>query len=445
LGVLIANGAANNWVGGPYGGAYAGNVISGNLLGGVAIGTDIFPGPDGSNNNHVEGNFIGTDAADTKVVGTQISGVTVQSKSKGNIIRKNVIVGQVNHGVVFSNATNNAMYGNWIGVTDKGTVIPNLGFGVYLLNASSNIVQPPAATAGPGTEQNVFGANTNGPVGLNGVSVGNVIDLTSLPSQLLNISTRKPVGAGDNVLISGFIVTGTENKKVLLRGLGPSLPVGGALADPTLELHDAMHTLASNDNWKDQQAADITATGIPPSNDLESAIVATLPAIPAAQGGAGYTGVLAGKNGSAGIGLLEIYDLATDANSKLANISTRGFVGTGDDVLIGGFIPGPSGRTSCKVLIRGLGPSLAAHNVSGVLADPVLELHNADGSTIIANDNWKDAPNTAEILATGIPPTDDREAAIVITLAPSNSGYTALVRGANSTTGVALVELYDLN
>ena len=446
LGILIANGAANNWVGGPYGGIYAGNVISGNGHGAVAIGTTEFPGVDGSNNNHVEGNFIGTDGADTKALGLQVSGVSVQNKSKGTIIRRNVIVGQLNHGVVFSDASNNAIYGNWIGVTDKGAVIPNLAFGVYLFDASDNIVQPSLATAGPGKEQNIFGTNTSGPVGVYGNSLRNVIDLTPPASQLLNVSTRKPVGIGDNVLISGFIVTGTEDKKVILRGLGPSLPVAGALADPTLELHDVTHTLVSNDNWVDSpnKQAIIDST-IPPTNDLESAIVATVAAKPAAQGGAGYTGVLAGKNGSTGIGLIEIYDLATASNSKLANISTRGFVGTGNDVLIGGFIPGPSDRTSSKVLIRGLGPSLAAQNVSGVLLDPVLELHNANGSTIIANDSWRDAPNLAEIVATGIPPTDDREAAIVITLAPSNSGYTALIRGANNTTGVALVEVYDLN
>jgi hypothetical protein len=324
-------------------------------------------------------------------------------------------------------------------------VIPNLSFGVYLFDASDNIIQPSPATAGPGTERNIFGTNTNGPVGVYGNSLRNLIDLTPSASQLLNVSTRKPVGTGDNVLISGFILVGTEDKKVILRGLGPSVPVSGALANPTLELHDGTHTLSSNDDWKDTQETEIRDTGIPPTNDLESAIVATLPAKPAAQGGAGYTGVLAGKSGTSGIGLIEIYDLATASNSKLANISTRGFVGTGGDVLIGGFIPGPSDRSSGKILIRGLGPSLAAQNVSGVLADPVLELHNADGSIIISNDSWRDAPNVADIVAIGIPPTNDKEAAILITLAPSNSGYTALIRGANNTTGVALVEVYDLN
>jgi hypothetical protein len=185
------------------------------------------------------------------------------------------------------------------------------------------------------------------------------------------------------------------------------------------------------------------ATGIPPSDELESAIVATLPAKPASAGGAGYTGVLAGKNRTTGIGLLEIYDLASTANSKLANISTRGAVGVGDDVLIGGFIPGPGNHAPLKVLVRALGPSLTAQGVQGALQDPVLELHDANGGVVV-NDNWHDASNAAEIEAT-LPPADNRESAIITTLAPSNAGYTAVVRGANNSIGVALVEVYALN
>ena len=264
------------------------------------------------------------------------------------------------------------------------------------------------------------------------------------PSQLQNLSTRKQVGAGDNVLIGGFIVVGTEDKKILLRGLGPTLPVTGALADPTLELHTADTTLlAMDDNWKDTQEPEIDATGIPPGNDLESAVIATVAAKPASANGAGYTGVLAGKGGSSGIGLLEIYDLNIAANSKLANISTRGFVGTGDDLLIGGFIPGPSDRLPIRVLVRALGPSLTAQGVSGALQDPLLELHDENG-TLLMNDNWQDASNASEIQAT-LPPPDDRESAIITTLAPSATGYTAVVRGANGNTGVALVEVYSLD
>jgi hypothetical protein len=263
----------------------------------------------------------------------------------------------------------------------------------------------------------------------------------------LNISTRKQVGAGDNVLIGGFIVIGTEDKKVLLRALGPSLAnqeVSGALADPTLELHDSTSALlAFNDNWGDANNASEIASILPPSEALESVILTSLAAKAASDGGAGYTGVLAGKTGTTGIGLLEIYDLNTSANSKLANISTRGFVGTGDDLLIGGFIPGPNDRLPLKVLVRALGPSLTTQGVSGPLQDPLLELHDSNG-TLLMNDNWKDASNAAEIQAT-LPPPDDRESAILTTLAPTNSGYTAVVRGANNTTGVALVEVYALH
>ena len=148
------------------------------------------------------------------------------------------------------------------------------------------------------------------------------------------------------------------------------------------------------------------------------------------------------EGGTTGIGLLEIYDLNTAANSKLANISTRGFVGTGDDLLIGGFIPGPSGRAPIKVLVRALGPSLTAQGVSGALQDPLLELHDANG-TLLTNNNWKEASNAAEIQAT-LPPPDDHESAIITTLMPSNAGYTAVVRGVNASTGVALVEVYAL-
>jgi hypothetical protein len=176
------------------------------------------------------------------------------------------------------------------------------------------------------------------------------------------------------VLIGGFIITGTDPKKVIIRGMGPSLNgVGVTLSDPTLELHQGNTTLATNDNWKinDQsgqsQEADIRATTIPPTNDLESAILATLNPGP-------YTAILAGKNGGTGVGLVEVYDLAQGANSKLANISTRGFVDTGNNVMIGGLIVGGgSGGGTARVIVRALGPSVP---VAGALGDPTLELHD---------------------------------------------------------------------
>ncbi len=258
--------------------------------------------------------------------------------------------------------------------------------------------------------------------------------LTS-PSQLLNISTRLRVLTGDQVLIGGFIITGTEPKKVIIRGIGPSLSgTGTTLADPTLELHLGNTTIATNDNWKEHEA-DVVATTIPPTNDLESAIVTTL------DRGA-YTAILAGKDLTSGVGLVEVYDLAQSANSKLANISTRGFVDTGDNVMIGGVIVGGGfGGGATRVLVRAIGPSLTGSGVSGALQDPTLELHDGNGAIIATNDNWK-SDQRAEIEATTIPPTDDLESAMVRTLTPG--AYTAIVRGKNNTTGVALIEVYDL-
>jgi N-acetylneuraminic acid mutarotase len=265
------------------------------------------------------------------------------------------------------------------------------------------------------------------------------------PPILLNISTRMRVLTGDQVLIGGFIITGSDPKKVIIRGMGPSLTgVGVTLSDPTLELHQGNLTRATNDNWKidDQtgqsQEAEIRATTIQPNNDLESAIVAIL--VPGA-----YTAILAGKNGGTGVGLVEVYDLDQAAISKLANISTRGFVDTDNNVMIGGLIVGGGGGgPSAKVIVRAIGPSLP---VPGALADPTLELHDGNGGTVATNDNWKTDDQTgqsqeATIRATTIPPNNDLESALVATLAPGN--YTAIVRGKNNTTGVGLVEVYNL-
>ena len=256
---------------------------------------------------------------------------------------------------------------------------------------------------------------------------------TAAPTLLGNISTRLRVETGDNVLIGGFIITGTQPKKVIIRAIGPSLPLAGALADPVLELRNSSGGLIrSNDNWRSDQEAEIIATGIPPSNDLESAIVATLPANNSA-----YTAIVRGVNNGTGIGVVEAYDLDRAVDSKLANISTRGFVQTGDNVLIGGLIV--LGQNPLRVIVRAIGPSLS---VPGALQDPTLELHDGDGALIASNDNWR-TDQEAEIIATTIPPTNDLESAIVRDLTPGN--YTAIVRGVNSTTGIALVEAYGLN
>ena len=203
------------------------------------------------------------------------------------------------------------------------------------------------------------------------------------------------------------------------------------------ELYQGNSVLATNDNWKvdaqtgGSQEAAISATTIPPSNELESALVATL------NPGA-YTAILAGKNQGTGIGVVEVYDLDQSANSKLANISTRGFVDTGDSAMIGGFIVGGAGGGAAKVIIRGLGPSVP---VKRTLQDPTLQLFDGNGTTIATDDNWKDVQQ-GDIEATTIPPNNDLESAIVRTLVPGN--YTAILRGVNNNTGIGLIEVYNL-
>jgi hypothetical protein len=255
------------------------------------------------------------------------------------------------------------------------------------------------------------------------------------PGPAVNISTRLRVLTGENVLIGGFIVTGTKPKTVLIRGLGPSLPLADKLLDPTLQLFDgAGKLLASNDDWQSNQAAAIRATTIPPTDPKESAIIATLAP------NAGYTAILAGKNAGKGGGLVEIYDLSLSSDSALANISTRGFVDAGDNVMIGGFIVGVNSESApTRMIIRGIGPSLP---VKGKLQDPFLELHDANGATIATNDNWKDTQQK-EIEFTGIPPSNNLESAIVKTL--TRGKYTAVLRGKGGGVGVGLVEAYKLN
>ena len=258
---------------------------------------------------------------------------------------------------------------------------------------------------------------------------------------LLNVSTRLAVGTGENVLIGGFIVDGNAPKKVIIRAIGPSLSAAGTagtLQDPRLQLLQGQTVLKSNDDWRSTQEQEIIATTIPPKDNREAAIVATL------NPGA-YTALVSGKDGTTGIAVVELYDLGTasadaGAEARLANISTRGKVGTNDDVMIGGFIV--SGPTA-KLIIRGIGPSLAQGGVTGALQDPTLDLIDGNGSVVMANDDWRTGGGEQEIKDTGVPPGNDRESAIVSTVAPG--AYTAVLRGKENTTGVALVEVYALN
>jgi hypothetical protein len=276
--------------------------------------------------------------------------------------------------------------------------------------------------------------------------LGNTSEFSAAVGQLLNISTRLRVQTGQNVLIGGFIISGTDPKKVIVRGIGPSLAgfFSDFLADPTLELHDASRTLATNDDWKvrpdgSSQQAEIDATHLAPTNDRESALISTLPA-----NNAGYTAIVQGKTNTTGIGVVEAYDLDDTTNSKLANISTRGLVETGNNVLIGGFIPG-NGVTT--VIAIALGPSLTNFGITNPLLDPTLELHDSNGNTLRRNDNWKiredGSSQQAEIEATHLQPTSDQESALIQTLPPG--GYTAIVSGVNNTTGIAVVEVFSLN
>ena len=252
----------------------------------------------------------------------------------------------------------------------------------------------------------------------------------------LNISTRLNVQTGENVLIGGFIITGNAPKKVIVRALGSSLAssgISGALADPMLELQSSGSVIATNDNWKDTQQSAVEASGVAPGHELEPAIVHTL--APGA-----YTAVVRGKNGGTGVGLIELYDLDQAADAKLANISTRGFVQTDENVMIGGFILGGGGAET-NVLVRALGPSLGDNGVSGSLQDPTLELRDNNGELVADNDDWKSTQEAA-IRATTIPPTRDEEAAILSSL--PTGPYTAIVRGKNATTGVGLVEVYNV-
>jgi hypothetical protein len=246
------------------------------------------------------------------------------------------------------------------------------------------------------------------------------------------------VRTGDNAGIGGFIIQGTAPKHVLLRAIGPSITgVAGVLADPVLELHGpAGFTTVINNNWHDDpaQAALIQASGLAPTNNLEAAIDATL------NPGA-YTGVVRGNGNTTGIGLVEVYDLSQAVLSKLGNISTRALVGTGNDIVIAGFILGNHSGTT-RIVVRGIGGSLSGFGVPNPLADPKLELRDSNAAVLAQNDNWQDdAAQAAELTAAGLAPTNTSESGIAITLGPGQ--YTALLSGVGNTTGVGVVEVFD--
>jgi hypothetical protein len=373
--------------------------------------------------------------------------VTIAGNSL-NIQNRTLGVGSASYGVALSGAVSSKISAtrNYFSFTPTG-----LGY-KQLLTVSASLQNSTIANntadeasggqglAGPvrgqtdGSNIQISANRTTAGVQMTGLSD----NVGSLPAagQPLNFSTRGKVGTGENVLISGFIITGSSAKKVIVRAAGPSLTqqgVAGALSDSTLALYNSAGALlASNDNWRDSQQAEIIATSLQPSNNLESAIVRTLSP-------GTYTAVMNGKNGATGIGLVEIYDLQT-ASSTLGNVSTRGFVGTGDDVLISGIIVGNGSNPT--MVARALGPSLAGAGIQNPLADPVLELHDGNGALIAENNSWADTQPEL-IQATGLAPQDSRDAAIMISPAPGT--YTMVLRGRSDTTGVALVEVFQIN
>lgn len=258
----------------------------------------------------------------------------------------------------------------------------------------------------------------------------------AIAGSLANLSARAQVLSGGNVEIAGFIINGSGTKQVVLRGLGPSLAslgLTGVLADPTLSLYNGSGALLySNNNWRDTQQSAIQATGLQPTNNLESAIIMTL-------NPGSYSAVLSGVSNGTGLALAEVYQIQGAA--QLANLSTRAHVGVGNNVLIAGVIAQAT-NTGPEVLIRAIGPSLTQYGIVGALQDPTLELHDGSGALIAANNNWQDT-QAADIQATGVAPTDSRESAILTNLVPGN--YSAIVRGVSSTQGVASVEIYKIH
>lgn len=304
-----------------------------------------------------------------------------------------------------------------------GYSVPVPGNGSYTVTFSGGALTPTQRTA------NVAG-------GLN-AKTDLVVPVSTAPTFLANVSSRLLVQTGDNALFAGFFIQGTQQKRVIVRALGPSLGIAGQLVNPTLELYSGGTLIATNDDWNNQPAADRQAVqdSIPPTHLNESALVRTLPVNPA-----GYSAIVRGLSNSTGIGVVEVYDLDEPPVSKLVNISARGVSQTGNDILIGGTIV--LGQKSQKVVVRAIGPSLS---VPGKMANPTLQLRDSNGALVIENDDWGTGGQEVEIQALNFAPTNALESVIISTLSGNRSSYTALVRGVNNAPGIAVVEVYALD
>ncbi|MEY2506567.1 MAG: hypothetical protein QOH01_896 [Verrucomicrobiota bacterium] len=274
-----------------------------------------------------------------------------------------------------------------------------------------------------------------------GATVSQTFTVTVIPppGRLVNLSTRMQVGTGDNALFAGFIMSGSGSKRLVIRAIGPSSGLGGAVGNPVLELHDSSTaTIATNDNWGDApNHQEISDLGLAPGSPNESVILTTVPSDP---NGIGYTAIMRGVNNTGGLGVVELYDLDSGPGSTLLNISTRGQVGADPNALIGGFILG--GTDSKQILVRAIGPSLTGFGVPNALSDPTLDFVNAQGTVLGSNNDWMSSPQKTQIQNSGLAPTNLKESALIQTVSAGN--YTAVVHGVDGGTGVGSVEFYQL-
>ena len=323
------------------------------------------------------------------------------------------------------------------GFVDDPSAHATIGWKVYSGPAGASFANGNQAATNvtitaPGTYTFMLSADD----GVHAIAYDAVVVRVTGHNALANLSTRVQVGTANDVAIAGFIVTGNSSKQVVVRGLGPSLANAGVsapLGDPMLELYDsAGQLLTTNNDWQQTQAQALRDAKLAPTNDLDSAILATLS--PGA-----YTAIVRGNSSATGIALVEVYDLQPSAGSKLANLSTRGLVGAAQNVMIGGTIV--TGPDSARVVCRAIGPSLAAAGIANPIGDPQLDVFDSNGGKVASNNNWKDSQQAA-ITAAGLAPSSDSEAALIVDLAPGN--YTAVVSGVNGATGVGLVEAYHL-